>query len=99
MSGFTFSHEAESDLRGIWDYISARDEDAALRLKVAILDACDMLAENPGLGHFRRDLTSLAIRFYAVKKTYLIVYDPETKPIMIARVLHGARDAADILRV
>jgi plasmid stabilization system protein ParE len=98
MSDFTFSYDAEWDLREIWDYIAADNEDAAMRVKNAVLDACDMLAANPSFGHFRRDLTSLPVRFHAVMRNYLVVYDPESSPLMIIRVLHAARDVASILK-
>ena len=97
MSGFTFSNEADADLRGIWDYIAARNEDAALRVKEAILDACDMLAANPTFGHFRRNLTELPVRIHTVMKNYLIIYEPDTNPLVIVRVLHGARDVRELL--
>ena len=29
--------------------------------------------------------------------SYLIVYNPETKPVQIIRVLHGMRDVEEIL--
>lgn len=55
-----------------------------------------MLAQSPGLGHTRDDLTSLPLRFWPVF-SYLIVYDPARRPIEIVRVLHGARDLRRIL--
>jgi antitoxin ParD1/3/4/toxin ParE1/3/4 len=54
------------------------------------------LAEAPGLGHLRDDLTDEPLRFWAVY-SYLIVYRPETDPLEIVRVLHGARDVRAVL--
>jgi len=51
------------------------------------------LAERPDLCHFRRDLTDKAVRFFALRGTYLVVYDPAANPLEILRVLHGSRDA------
>ena len=47
-------------------------------------------------GHVREDLTSRPLKFWPVY-SYLIVYDPVTKPVQIMRVLHGMRDVEEIL--
>ena len=52
------------------------------------------IGERPDLGHFRRDLTDKPVRFFAVRDTYLIVYDPASMPLEVIRVLHGARDVS-----
>ena len=54
------------------------------------------LAENPGIGHVRSDLTDEDVRFWPVFK-YLVIYRPETAPLEIVRVLHGRRDVERIL--
>ena len=61
-----------------------------------IRSALKLLGSNPGIGHTREDLTDWPVKFWAVY-SYLIVYDPETKPIQIIRVLHGMRDFEEIL--
>jgi toxin ParE1/3/4 len=38
------------------------------------------LGKNPGTGHWRKDLTSEALKFFPVY-SYLIVYRPDTKPL------------------
>lgn len=48
------------------------------------------------MGHLREDLTRRPFRFWPVY-SYLIVYRPETRPIQILRVLHGARDVKSLL--
>ena len=55
------------------------------------------LAATPGAGHRREDLTDEPVKFWSVF-SYLIVYDPESRPIGIARVLHGMRDLGAIFR-
>jgi antitoxin ParD1/3/4/toxin ParE1/3/4 len=55
-----------------------------------------LLGREPGAGHVREDLTSTPVKFWPVY-SYLIVYDPETRPIQIIRVLHGMRDVEEIL--
>jgi plasmid stabilization system protein ParE len=54
------------------------------------------LATMPGLGHVREDLADESLRFWSVY-AYLIIYRPATDPLLIVRVLHGARDVRAIL--
>ena len=48
------------------------------------------LAEMPGIGHRREDLTPEGFRFWSVYD-YLVVYDPAARPLTVGRVLHGRR--------
>lgn len=54
-----------------------------------IFAACQRLAQMPGMG-LREDLTDEPLRFWPVY-SYLIIYRPETQPLEIVRILHGAR--------
>ena len=56
-----------------------------------------MLAHNPELGHVRHDLTSKSVRFWTVY-SYLIIYDPESRPLEVVRILSGYRDVAALLK-
>jgi plasmid stabilization system protein ParE len=64
------------------------------RILAEIRETIDRLVERPGLGHFRPDLTDKPFRFYRVYKI-LLVYDPESSPLYIARVYHAAQDVKD----
>ncbi len=44
----------------------------------------------------RKDLTALPVLFWPVW-SYLIVYKPDTSPLAIVRILHGARDVESLL--
>lgn len=55
-----------------------------------------LLAKNPGLGHFRRDLTDKPVKFLRVH-SWLIIYRPETHPLQVTSVLHASRDVSKIL--
>jgi antitoxin ParD1/3/4/toxin ParE1/3/4 len=57
----------------------------------SILKAVRLLAQRPESGHLRMDLTDTPLRFWPVF-SYLIVYDPNRRPIEIVRVLRGARN-------
>ena len=53
--------------------------------------AMSKLADMPHIGHFREDITDKRYRFWSLY-AYLIAYLPETKPLEIVRVVHGAQD-------
>jgi antitoxin ParD1/3/4/toxin ParE1/3/4 len=95
MKPFRLSPEAARDVREIWAYIAADSIKAARRVRLQIFDACQSLAENPGVGHSREDLTDKPVLFWPVG-SYLIVYTAR-KPVEIVRVLHGARDIPSLL--
>lgn len=98
MKQFLFTPSAESDLFEIWSFIATENPEAADRVENDILACCRKLAENPGLGHKRSDLTNRPVLFYAVRGTYLVVFEPDSVPLRVLRILHGARDVADELR-
>ena len=94
---FVLSSLAAEDLDGILAYVlehsgPARARHVADRFEEAFLK----LAEQPGLGHTRADLTAELVRFWPVW-SYLVVYKPGSKPLEVARVLHGARDLRVLL--
>jgi plasmid stabilization system protein ParE len=97
MADYFYSPQARLDLLEIWEYIAADDLDAADRIEQEIQENISKLANNPGLGHLRRDLTSKPVRFWAVY-SFLVIYDPNTQPLEIVRILSGYRDVAMILK-
>jgi plasmid stabilization system protein ParE len=51
------SDDADRDLDGIWDYIAEDNIDAADQWIGRLFDAFDAIANPPGIGHKREDLT------------------------------------------
>jgi len=96
MKRFTLSPEAAGDIRAIWAFIAKDNVKAARRVRTKIFAGCQQVAENPGIGHSREDLTDKPVLFWPVGR-YLIIYRATRKPVEIARVLHGALDIATIL--
>jgi plasmid stabilization system protein ParE len=95
VKGFVLSDEARSDLFEVWAFVAADNRPAADKLERDIMQACALLARQPDIGHRRRDLCADAsVRFHTVRIWYLIVYEIDTEPLRIARILHGARDVA-----
>lgn len=96
MSRFRLTPAAKTDLAEISDYIARDSPRAAKRVRGELRAAMARLAEMPTMGHLREDLTSAPVRFWSVY-SYLIVYRPDTRPIQVLRVVHGARDVKRIL--
>jgi plasmid stabilization system protein ParE len=90
MTGYAFHSEARFDLDEIWEYVRAESLDAADRIIAEILTAIRALAEFPGQGHERPDLTSRPLRFIVVRD-YLIACAPNQRPLWVVAVLHGRR--------
>ena len=91
--------EAAVDLVKIWRYIKKQSSpEMADRVESVIRDKIRFLAENPGAGHWRKNLTDQAVKFFPVY-SYLIVYRPDTRPLQVVSILHGRRDVEKILSV
>jgi plasmid stabilization system protein ParE len=94
---YVLSPEAERDLDGVTDYLIKTASVRVARYVIRELrTGMRFLGENPGAGHIREDLTDDPVKFWPVF-SYLIVYDPEKRPVEIVRVLHGALDIPTIL--
>jgi plasmid stabilization system protein ParE len=98
MKFYRLAPAAEQDIFEIWAYIAAQNERAADDLETDILNGCARVAQRPDLGHFRRDLTNRNVRFFPVRSVCVIIYNPDSDPIRVLRVLHGARDAKNQLK-
>jgi antitoxin ParD1/3/4/toxin ParE1/3/4 len=94
MKSYRLTPAAVDDLFEIWKFIAEQNLTAADDVEADLLSNCQRVAERPDLGHYRRDLTDKSVRFFTVRDTYLIVYDPATMPLEVIRVLHGARDVS-----
>jgi len=89
--------EAEDDLRRIWRYLLGEAGPAiANRIQGELVDAFEGLADVPGKGHKRPDLTSRDVLFFSVYQ-YMIVYRRATM-VEIVAVLHGKRDVRRLLK-
>jgi plasmid stabilization system protein ParE len=100
MNKYQFTPQAVNDLFEIWSFIAQDNPVAADRVEEAVYRACDFLADSPLVGRMRKELTPLPVRFWLVQpySNYLIVYDPEKKPLRIIRILNSTRDLPSVLR-
>lgn len=48
---FVFTEDAETELLEILGYLADESESAAVRVRDAIYDAIEKIAERPGIGH------------------------------------------------
>src|SRR5262249_5482959 len=96
MSPYVLAPLAREDLREIWDRIAEDDFDTADRVLEEIRKAISRLATHPLIGHVRRDLAPPEYRFWPVY-SYLIIYRPETEPLEIVRVWHGAQHRPQLI--
>lgn len=97
MKPYVVAPEAEDDLRQIWRYL-LREASLAVadRIQSELVDAFEGLADVPGKGHKRSDLTNRDVLFFSVYQ-YLIVYRP-TELVEIVAVLHGKRNVERLLK-
>ena len=97
MKPYIVAPEAEDDLRQIWRYLLGEAGLAiANRIQGDLVDAFEGLADVPGKGHKRPDLTSLNVLFFSVYQ-YMIVYR-RAALVEIVAVLHGKRDIRRLLK-
>lgn len=97
MSGYLLTLAADADLEEIWQFV--RENSGVARadgLEDELHTAMHRLGDAPGIGHLRADLADESLRFWPVHR-FLIVYRPDTRPIQIVRILHGARDVQALL--
>jgi antitoxin ParD1/3/4 len=99
MSEYQFTPQAVDDLFEIWSYIARDNFEAANRVEEAVHSGCAFLADSPRAGRIREDLTALPVRFWLVQpfRNCWIVYDSQSKPLQIIRILHPARNIAAVL--
>src|ERR1700689_4846782 len=91
------SAEAENDLFEVWQRIARDSVDLANRIEREFHATFASLGRMPGQGHTRKDLSKRAVLFFPLY-SFLIVYQPDVRPIRIMAVLRGKRDVKRILR-
>ncbi len=97
MSGYVLGGGADQDLDEIWEYVELDSVDAADRLLAKLFEAFEQVAQTPGMGHRREDLTQFPILFWPVGN-YLVIYRAEKRPIEVVAIVHGKRDNPELLR-
>ena len=83
-----WSPEAEQDRAAIWDYIVARDPQAAVRIDTLLGDVAAKLADFPMLGH-PGDVPGT--REFTPHRSYRLIYEIAEDAIWIVAVIHTSR--------
>jgi toxin ParE1/3/4 len=97
LTPYLVAPEAEDDLKQIWRYLLGEAGLAvANRIQGELVDAFESLADFPGKGHRRSDLTSRDVLFFSAYQ-YMIVYRGAAT-VEIVAVLHGKRDVKRLLK-
>jgi plasmid stabilization system protein ParE len=97
VKSYIVAPDAESGLKQLWRYLLGEAGLAvANRIQGELVVAFESLAETPGQGHRRSDLTSLDVFFFSVYQ-YMIVYR-RTQTVGIIAVLHGKRNLKRLLK-
>lgn len=95
MAQVSHTVQAERDLLEIWVYYAEqRSVEAAERLLRSLGETCRRLAEMPGIGRSREDLAP-GLRSLP-SNDYILYYRRIEDGIRLIRVLHGARQVADL---
>lgn len=100
MTRVLLSRAAEADL----DEIDAYTRETfglgqAITLRKQFREALDLLAVSPLAAPNRPeyDPPGKSFRYRSVLRRFIIVYEPLSGGVRVARILHGARDLADTL--
>lgn len=91
MAKVFYSAIAESDLLEAWLYVAEDSVIAADRMLDQIEAEVIRLLDHPQIGRERREL-SPGIRSWPTSTPYTLFYFPDEQGIIVARVLHHARD-------
>ncbi len=94
---YAISAEAQNDLFEIWRRIAEDSVGLADRIDNEFHELFASLVEMPRQGHTRKDLTNRPVLFFPLY-SFLVVYQPEARPIRIMAVLRGSRNVKRILR-
>ena len=93
-----FSPRARRELREAAEWIAEDSPAAAEALLRAAIQATDMITSKPGLAHFRLDLATDRFRFWPLRGfPYILVFDVNRSPPVVARMVHQSRDLPAIL--
>ncbi len=90
--------KAYNDIEIISDYIAKDNKTAATKFIKLFYKTFKTLCMHPYLGKSREDFTYLDVKFYIVKKNYLIIYRIiDNKMLRILRILTTYQDICSIL--
>jgi antitoxin ParD1/3/4/toxin ParE1/3/4 len=96
-SDYDVSAEGQNDLGEIWERIAYDSIILANRIEDEFYELFASLGRMPGQGHTRKDLTHRPVLFFPLY-SFLVVYQPDVRPVRIVAVLRGRRNLKRILK-
>lgn len=87
---------AESDIYSIADFIAKDNKKAALQFVKELYKTFKLFCLHPDIGFERKDFTYRKVRFYVIKRHYIIVYTATENSIHILRVLSAYQDICSL---
>ncbi len=87
--------EARQDRSDIWDYLLARDENAAVRIDSLLSEAVAKLADFPMLGH---EGEVPGTREFTPHSSYRLVYEIYGETVWILAIIHTKRQWPPLAR-
>jgi plasmid stabilization system protein ParE len=91
MIRYSLTGPATKDIDEILDYIAAQSVQNAVLVAGRFVAAFERIADTPAIGHKRDELKDRNARVLFVSG-YLVIYDPSPNPVVILRVVRGARN-------
>jgi len=93
-----FAPRARRELRDAAAWIAEDNPAAAEGLLRATLRAAELVAAKPSIARVRLDLAPARFRFWSLRGyPYLLVFDVDRTPPVVARFVHQARDLPVLL--
>lgn len=96
MTRYILAPEARHDLLDAWDYIADTSVDRADAFRDELFAAFERLAIYPDIGHHYPGVTDPSLLAWPVG-LYVVFYRPATRPLQIARIVHGRRDVPSVV--
>lgn len=98
MTARLFAPRARRELREAARWIAEDNPEAAVCVLTAALRAAEMVRTKSMLARTRPELAPLRSRFWSLRGyPYLLVFDVESDPPLVARFVHQARDLPKLL--
>jgi plasmid stabilization system protein ParE len=94
---YSVSAEARNDLLEIWGRIAEDSVALANRIEDEFYNLFASLGRMPGQGHTRKDLTRHPVLCFPMY-SFLVVYQPDPRPVRIVAVIRGKRNVKRILK-
>ncbi len=99
MTAARLSKAARQDLLDATKWITKDNPAAARALRHGVAKVAITIGDYPYAGSLRPEIVLAPFRCMLVSGfPYVVVYDAERRPPVIARILHGARDLPELLR-